>query len=747
MTANQQIINIANLKNYLNNIPIAIKNNNNNYKNYKNKFFLLQNPKRIEIIQLLLLLVFISNLDLIYSSTEINNNTGILSDIYMQNILSKSHHKDLNSKENAKPLIESKLNRVTFEEISNYEKSKKEKEEALMNYYSEYISLIKEIVNDSDNQEEIAFEQQGDSRNSNFIVDSSELIETPLQMTKEDMKCIILGNKCGYELQISEDGKSVFRKKKPQNDQKASENANVNYYKNFQNNNNKKDYKSRTVKSKSAGESSNIINNNKRQQHKSTKNDKEKSFRTKEEIEFSNSNQKNNNNKKNKNYNINNNKDIYDEVISDLFKENQNSNKIFEFSLKSLYGNSTLLHFTIEDLENLIKYNYLSDGQAVLLWETLTILKTDRLKNLNLQSTSEANNTELYIFNLIPIKSTVLLVLNSGLIILGYNLFFSYKSKDRRDKPSYLLNIVIISLSLYSAENFYAWKYYLVCCQMLILFICALQCFMDSVYLRFGFAQEECSSFFGNYAKTKNSTQFLLKIINLFAVTGVIGVFTFSKFPHFYNYVLFYICLTKILNLISVFFQYEVPNIFQPFRHFVMISFGFLNFLMINFHKKNYFFSEYNSQKKLDSFYFLGDLYTFFCFFFLYDYLFMQANNMSNLFYEKILDKEKINFQISSIMKEQDSEKNKSFTSEDSLWILALFVGLLFQYVGIKSNKYLVFYFSFYYFKTLFSVFGKLFHVSYLRFIYNLFLFLFLITNHIISSKNDEVLFEVNYLN
>ena len=271
-----------------------------------------------------------------------------------------------------------------------------------------------------------------------------------------------------------------------------------------------------------------------------------------------------------------------------------------------------------------------------------------------------------------------------------------------------------MSFTLYITENFYSSKYYLSSTITFFLFICTMKFFMDSLFHKMGFAHEDYN-IFGNFPKTKNQTQFFLKLITLTIGTLIVGIFSFTKFQHFYNYVVFYTCLTQIMNLVSIFLQYEVPTIFQPFKHCVMITCGFMNFIILNFHNPEKFSIKY--KNKIDSFYLVGDIYTFICFTFLYDYLFTQSNNISNLFYERTLDNEKINSQISNIMKDY-REMVKEFNEEDLLWLLAFSIGMLFQYVGIISGKYLVFYFSFYYFKIIFSIFGRIYNVKYLRVVF-----------------------------
>jgi len=681
--------------------------------------------------KLFFLIIIFSMLNSIYSSTEINN-TSTISDIYMENILLKTN--SINKNKKYLKHQKNKLNRITFEEISekqNLKNSQKEKEEALMNYYSEYISLIKDMAEESDEKEDLNKNEIGEL-NENSDHNNEEFY----QISNEQINCIMFGKSCKYESLITEEGRSILKQKKILM-QNNNENNNLNESEDQKYQKKTDSYKfSFTFRDEYEYLNTDQIQRKSTENNNNYKKDRNANNKHKENID---KNFKENSN----NYvNNNNHKDLYEEVTSEYFNNHQDQKKLFDFSVKALYGNSTLFNFNIEDLENLIKKNYLTDGQAILLWETLTMSKTDRLKNLNIQREMETDS-EIYIFNLIPIKCLSLIILNFGICIIGYNILLSYNTKDR-DKTSYLINIIIISFCLYSGENFYSWKYYLVTTEMFILFLCALKFFFDSIFYKFGYAIEDFSVF-GYFSKTKNTTQFILKIINMFLCTFFVGVFSFTKFPHFYNYILFYFCVTQMINLISVFLQYEVPAIFQPFRHFAMIILGLMNFFFINFHKKNFHNHKWISYKRSDSFYLIGDLYTFYCFSYFYDYLFIQANNISKLFYEKNLDNEKINSQISSTMKEH-SEMNKQFTIDDSFWILGFAFGTLIQYVGLSENKYLVFYFSFYFFKTSLSIFGRQYHIRYLRFIYNIFVFLFLITNYLISNKNDDLLFEVNLI-
>ncbi len=701
------------------------------------------------MIKIIYLLIFNLLYGSINCSTDVNN-TNHISDIYMENILLKSKIKNINDH---LKLSTFRLNKITYEGISNYKKNIKEKEEVLMNYYSEHTNLIKDILFESIEEKNKKFILPPENVHKNFFINNVEknkiFFENPSQLTSKEMECIFFSKGCGSENVLKNDRKNfIFKKGLSTKNNGEIKNVffgnqnyqfdkiplkinikNLNYFMETKKNSNMNDNSSPNTKNKNIFDY--IFNDKdmKAEIEEEEKINKIRNINLNEKLNLNKNHDFNQYNIKNDNF------DLYNEIFSELFKDKLDNKKFFEFNLKSLYGNSTIFNFNIEDLENLIKNNYLTDGQAVLLWETLAIKKTDRLKNLNIQIGIEAS--EIF---MIPIKKIILFIINTAFCTLVYNLLISYNSKEK-DYSSYLVNIIVIGLSLYSTEFLYYWRYYLASSEMLLLFIFALKIFCESIYNKLGFVVEDYN-IFNNYSKTKNATQFILKILLLFSCTLFLGIFTFTKFPHLYNYILFYYCIHQILNLVSVYFQYEMPAIFQPFRHFTMLCFGFLNFLILNFHNENYFSCEFISFRRSDSFYLIGDIYTIFCFSFFYDFLFTQANNISNLFFERNLDNEKINSHISVIMKEQKQMK-RDFTAEDSLWILGFLVGFLFQYVGLNSNKYLIFYFSLYYFKNIISIFGRVYNIKCLRLIYNSFLFVFLSTNHIISSKNDDILFQV----
>lgn len=411
----------------------------------------------------------------------------------------------------------------------------------------------------------------------------------------------------------------------------------------------------------------------------------------------------------------------------------------FTKSLYSLYGNKTIFHMNLLDLERLVNTSVLSDGQAVIFWESLLQFKTDRAKLIFSKEEYE-QDTEYYLFNILPLKAIGLSLLTILIFLITHNIQIYILKKD---KTSFVFNLISITISLYITESLFLWKYFFSSSLMFIQFCLGIKYLIDSCLCHLGFNKEDLDIFI-SITKTKTLLQFTLKLIVFIIITGVIGVLSFNKFPFLLNYGLFYICLIQLTYLISFYLQYEAASIFQPLKHFVLVTIGVLNFFFTKFHKRMNRFPTYYT--KADSFYLVSDIFSFICISFIYDYLFTQANNISHLFYDKSYNTTDLNNEIAAIVKNY-KEQQKDFSIDDSLWILTFLLGLFGSGVGLLTSNYLTFYFSFHYFKLIFKVFGRLFKVRVIRVFYCYFIFIMLLFNHIMSTKLDIKFFEVTGIN
>lgn len=431
----------------------------------------------------------------------------------------------------------------------------------------------------------------------------------------------------------------------------------------------------------------------------------------------------------NDNFKLNNNFHKIKEKVS-------NENVAFSKNLYTLYGNKTIFNMNLNDLDNMVSNAVMNDGQAVILWETLLQMKTDRAKILYGKENNELD-TEIYVFNFFALKA-------SGLILVTLLIFLlTHKIQICAIKNFFIFNLISILLTYYMLENLYHWKYYIASSIMFVQFAFCIKYMFDSMIYIYGLNKDDYDIFV-NVTKTKTLHQFILKLTISIITNLIVGYFALNKFKYFMNYVLFYLCLIQTVYLVAFYIQYEVHPVFQPFKHFVLILTGFLNFLITNFHKNISRFSIGNTTKIniADSFYLVSETFSFICISYLYEYLFTQANGISQFFYERNSENEEFSQKISMVAKNyKEHQKNFKF-NEDCLWLIIFFISVFTSIVGISKGKYLIFVFSMQYFKIIIKVFGALFKIKITRCLFSVIIFFLIIGNHIIGNKNDNFLFD-----
>jgi hypothetical protein len=409
----------------------------------------------------------------------------------------------------------------------------------------------------------------------------------------------------------------------------------------------------------------------------------------------------------------------------------------FSRSLYSLYGNRTIFNIDLYDLEKLVNNSVLTDGQAVIFWESILQKKTDRLKSI--YKPQQEQDLEIYLFNFIPLKSIGMLIITIfvGLILL--------KIQTDVLKVSLIYNVFSICLIYFLLENLFKWKHYTCASIMFSKLFLSLKFLFDSIFSSFGYSKEDYD-IISNVSKTKNIEQLLIKLFILGTLTLIVGVLSFHRFNYYLNYILFYISLDFIIKLISFYAQYEVNAIFQPLRHSIAVAIGVVNFFISKFHRSLSRFNHNSLNRNMhDSFYIISDLYTCYCLSYFYDYLSTQANQISHLFQEKTNNEELSNKIKAIVANYKEMSKGINFF-EDTLWLLSfLFAFFLSQFALLKS-QYIMFYFAIHFVKLIFKVFGKLYKVKILRVCYCFAVFWIILFNHLMSLKNDSTLFDVSLL-
>jgi hypothetical protein len=435
---------------------------------------------------------------------------------------------------------------------------------------------------------------------------------------------------------------------------------------------------------------------------------------------------------------------IKEQTKNNQSKENSNEKdfpidekSIFSKNLYTLYGNKTIFRMNLIDLESLVKSAILTDGQAVIFWETLLQMKTDRAKIIYGKQINEVDS-EFYLFNIIALKTCITFMLTLLLFLTIHKLQANFI------KNFFFYNLISTLITIYLLDLLYSWKYYTSSSLLFLQLAFCVKYLYDSFICNFGFNKEDYD-IFANLNSTKTISQFILKLVVSIYSVFVIGYLAFIKYPFFFNYILFYVCCIQLLYLISYYLQYEAAGIFQPFKHFMLIITGLINFILTNFHRKLSQFS--NEKAQNDSFYIVSETFSFVCISYLYEYLFTQKYKIGEFFYEKDSESEDFKKRITAA-NDKYQEHSKHFTlTDDCLWLFLFLIILLFIVIGIFQGKYLIFIFSLHYFKVSIKAFGSLFKIRTMRIALISHVFIFLISNHMISLKTDQFINEALGMN
>jgi len=409
----------------------------------------------------------------------------------------------------------------------------------------------------------------------------------------------------------------------------------------------------------------------------------------------------------------------------------------FSKNLYMLYGNKTIFNMDLNDLEKTVHSAIMTDGQAVIFWESLLQMKTDRAKIISGKLQNELD-TEYYLFNILGIKSISLVILTLLIFIV------THKIQVHAIKNFFVYNLISTCLTFYIMDNLYLWRYYVSCSIMFVQFGLCVKYILYSFVSNIGYNSEDYD-IFSNFHKTRTVTQFLLKFNISTVTTFIIGVLALTKYKFFFNYILFYICLIHFMYMVSFFLQNEVPFIFQPLKHLIFVLVGVVNFLLSNFHRRISKSSNYSSngvKENNDSFYIVSETFSFICISYLFEYLNAQVKGKLEYQIEKEAETDECAKKISSLTNTLKEHEKNFKISEDAPWLIVFSFGIILSLVGVIKGRYLTFLFSLQYFKIVFKVFGNIFKVKLLRCAIGLMLLILILGNQLVSNKKDTALFD-----
>ena len=383
-------------------------------------------------------------------------------------------------------------------------------------------------------------------------------------------------------------------------------------------------------------------------------------------------------------------------------KQHEKTNKINE---KKFYDKINHMN---EDIKNYIHINgykstYISYENNECIEET----SNNSLKN------------EIYLFFIIPMKSFTF----SAIAISSLILFI------KTEILSKLCHLFIFNLSCifavdYAIKYLYDNSYFLASSFMLLLLLYLLKNLIDSLYTLLKFRREDFEIFSSDLI-AKNKKQFFLKFIILNILVIVATYFSFVLYKLTLNYIIFYLCLLTLISFLFNCLETFSPQELKPLKNILMFSFGLINLTISKLVNSLYFDNtkfyldsndDFNEKEENDlgnfTFFFVSDLFSFFCF----DYL------------NEFISQFKSNFHFHKILVKLDYIMIFFFLCSISLCFLSI--------VEKQINCFLLAIFAS---KLLVHYFIEIFKIKYVRIIANIIFILFIFTHLVFSINMPEV--------
>jgi hypothetical protein len=409
------------------------------------------------------------------------------------------------------------------------------------------------------------------------------------------------------------------------------------------------------------------------------------------------------------------------------------SNKTFTKSnlnrLYSLFSTKSKLILEAADLEYFVYSSILTYKEAIMFFESLIEMqKTKFEKKLN--DLNGNLNTEIYLLKLFPLKSLLCLLL----VILSTGIIF------RIAKLNFVMCFMCTIFSYYMSDFLYKNGYYNISSISLgNIPFCFLQIFY--IFLRYyGLNQEDYDVLHDNI---KSTSQFTLKLIILFILSIIFGLFTFLKYGSFLNYLVFYFGIVKILVLTTSHLSTYASNIFQPLYNLILVFVGLFNFIFTNFHYKIKRFSKEgltpfsNTLNNFDNFYLVSQGFSLFAFTHLQEFLFAHTSNISDFLIQKYTNVQNFSKNFEKLKLEY-REQFKYFSLNDSMWLIVFSFGIIILITAIYNNQYSTFLLGLYYLQITLSVFNKVFKFNVVGTVFSFFIFFTLLMNEMMCNRLKE---------
>ena len=383
----------------------------------------------------------------------------------------------------------------------------------------------------------------------------------------------------------------------------------------------------------------------------------------------------------------------YDNIIKsnkNNFDNTYKKSKAYDKKIKYIDPNGNCNEYNYYDINNNNNYN---DGYILI------------------------QNNDFYLFNFIPLITSLITFIS--FFFLYITIKITYYSKISN---SFMINIIGLYLNYKIVSYLYSSSFYIASGFIFILFLYFYKCSIDSLYCIFKFNRNDFEIYSIRLC-ADNIRQFWLKFTILFFGTLLSGFLSMNYFKLFFNYIAFYLCLFTLIIFLCNCLEKNYLVEYKYSKSILIFILGNVNFAVNKLLRKKYYEENDIEPNKINdnipnvnSFYFISDLFSLFCFDYIDDYIEYK--------YQYYLSKKK--------------KIKKIFNLNDFVFILLFVVFLIISIYGIIFKEYISYFIALILAKKFNKYFPSIFNYSIGRIFNHFMVLIFIFEQYEISTTGDE---------
>ena len=348
-----------------------------------------------------------------------------------------------------------------------------------------------------------------------------------------------------------------------------------------------------------------------------------------------------------------------------------------------------------------------------------TYINYDQKECIEVVKNNNSSKGEIYLFFIIPIKSFTFSIISISSLILFIKIEFLSKLSHL-----FIFNLACIFVADNAIRYLYDNSYYIASSFMLLLLLYLFKKLIDSFYLLLKYRRDDFE-IFSSDLMAKNQRQFVLKFVILNLLVILAGFFSFGLYKLAMNYIIFYLCLLTLISFLCNCLETYSPQELKPLKNILMFCCGLINLTISKLINSSFFFNvifyinteeEVSEKDESDlgnySFFFISDLFSFFCF----DYL------------NEFVDRFKKNFHF-----------HKLLNKLDYIMIFFFICIICLCCFAIEEQDINCFLLTIFSCKLLMHYFVSIFKLKYIRILDKIIFILFFFTHLYFSTNIDEV--------